>query len=687
MLFCFNFIETGLGQQKGAGPVKPGVLVPPNEVEPHVEPPSETCFDEEEGKEGMWKFRPVEATQSNGILKYFWLGGIGGKIENNLVGINTSRPSSVLEVNFPRNRRAGAAPGLSVTTGESCSKVGLVAGSIREFPSWVGSYAADGEDIPSGMPFQVRAGLAKPGGFWNPSEGTFIHLNPEKRAIGVNTNAPNATLDVRGDVHADLDIRTDRHLFVAQNASIGFENDETPPQNPNGLTVAGKVDANDLHVAGNARVGSSQVSNLSAGLVSASSDGFLQNSTAGQVRSLLDIEGTDNILPVFKTGGGLGNSPIRMGTTEDGFLAIGYGLSSYTSPLRAHHQFGDLLTLHVDGGSSQLGYNTYTKVISNTVFNYPRILTNKGASKMIQGNDGSITFRNLASAENSEWRSCLSISAQANVGIGLENPEERLHVSGNVFSENLKLSGNTARPLGVGWVFRDNEGWISTKTKEQIISDLGLGAAATAGTAKKMVRYNSSGALSPAKMQEEENGDVRIGELIAGVANSANAGASLYFNGGQSINPQISGNLENMDALYMQRYNEGQDKTTLRINVGDDGGQDKVEIGFYHHNQSGWKQAVALYASGEVHAKKVKVTLDAFPDYVFKPNYKLRSLKETEEFIAQNGHLPEVPCAEEVAENGADLGELNKILLKKVEELTLHLIRMEKEIEALKATK
>ena len=109
--------------------------------------------------------------------------------------------------------------------------------------------------------------------------------------------------------------------------------------------------------------------------------------------------------------------------------------------------------------------------------------------------------------------------------------------------------------------------------------------------------------------------------------------------------------------------------------------------------------------------KKVKVTLDAFPDYVFKPDYKLRSLKETEEFIAQNGHpelssgqaLPEVLpkqvrdrlCAEEVAENGADLGELNKILLKKIEEdlsrtcfgMTLHLIRMEKEIEELKKVK
>jgi len=88
--------------------------------------------------------------------------------------------------------------------------------------------------------------------------------------------------------------------------------------------------------------------------------------------------------------------------------------------------------------------------------------------------------------------------------------------------------------------------------------------------------------------------------------------------------------------------------------------------------------------NGSILARKVKVTLDYFPDYVFKPGYKLRSLKETEDFIALNGHLPEVPCAEEVAENGADLGELNKILLKKIEEITLHLIRLEKEVNALK---
>jgi hypothetical protein len=115
----------------------------------------------------------------------------------------------------------------------------LVAGSKREFPSWVGSYSAKEEAIPSGMPFQVRAGLAEPGGFWDPSEGTFIHLNPENRAIGVNTNAPNATLDVRGDVHADLDIKTDQNLHAFQGANVGYG--ALTSTVPNGLAVAGRV--------------------------------------------------------------------------------------------------------------------------------------------------------------------------------------------------------------------------------------------------------------------------------------------------------------------------------------------------------------------------------------------------------------------------------------------------------------
>jgi hypothetical protein len=68
---------------------------------------------------------------------------------------------------------------------------------------------------------------------------------------------------------------------------------------------------------------------------------------------------------------------------------------------------------------------------------------------------------------------------------------------------------------------------------------------------------------------------------------------------------------------------------------------------------------------------------------------------KTAHIITRNGHpeassgqaLPEVPCAEEIEQNGADLGELNKILLKKIEEMTLHMIRMQKELDILKSQK
>lgn len=73
-----------------------------------------------------------------------------------------------------------------------------------------------------------------------------------------------------------------------------------------------------------------------------------------------------------------------------------------------------------------------------------------------------------------------------------------------------------------------------------------------------------------------------------------------------------------------------------------------------------------------------------FPDYVFTNDYKLMSLPELKDYIKENNHLPEVPSAKDVEENGLKLGEMNVILLKKIEELTLYTIGQQKEIDALK---
>jgi len=85
-----------------------------------------------------------------------------------------------------------------------------------------------------------------------------------------------------------------------------------------------------------------------------------------------------------------------------------------------------------------------------------------------------------------------------------------------------------------------------------------------------------------------------------------------------------------------------------------------------------------LVVKGKIIAEEIKVQAVNWPDYVFKPDYKLTSLAQTELFIQENGHLPEVPSAKQIKEEGLSVGEMNKLMMKKIEELTLHLIEKEK---------
>jgi hypothetical protein len=71
----------------------------------------------------------------------------------------------------------------------------------------------------------------------------------------------------------------------------------------------------------------------------------------------------------------------------------------------------------------------------------------------------------------------------------------------------------------------------------------------------------------------------------------------------------------------------------------------------------------------------------SWPDYVFKPAYSLPSLAEVKTYIDQNHHLPEIPSAEQIEKDGLNLGEMNKLLVKKVEELTLYLIELNKQVK------
>lgn len=92
-----------------------------------------------------------------------------------------------------------------------------------------------------------------------------------------------------------------------------------------------------------------------------------------------------------------------------------------------------------------------------------------------------------------------------------------------------------------------------------------------------------------------------------------------------------------------------------------------------------------LSINGNIRCKQVQVSLTGWADFVFEEDYDLMPLHDVEAFIKQNKHLPGVPSADEVMTHGANLGEMDAILLQKIEELTLYLIELKKENEALKS--
>jgi hypothetical protein len=91
-----------------------------------------------------------------------------------------------------------------------------------------------------------------------------------------------------------------------------------------------------------------------------------------------------------------------------------------------------------------------------------------------------------------------------------------------------------------------------------------------------------------------------------------------------------------------------------------------------------------LSVNGTVRAKEVIVDT-GWSDYVFDPSYKLKALSEVEAYVKTEKHLPGIPSAQEVADHGVSMGEMQAKLLAKIEELTLHQIEQEKEIKALRA--
>ena len=102
-----------------------------------------------------------------------------------------------------------------------------------------------------------------------------------------------------------------------------------------------------------------------------------------------------------------------------------------------------------------------------------------------------------------------------------------------------------------------------------------------------------------------------------------------------------------------------------------------------------------LSVNGKILCEEVEVVVSVAPDYVFqkyflgnsnlKPDYVMPTLNEVEDFIKKNHHLPEVPSAQEIIDEGLQLKEMTNLLLQKIEELTLYTLEQEKRIKELES--
>lgn len=96
---------------------------------------------------------------------------------------------------------------------------------------------------------------------------------------------------------------------------------------------------------------------------------------------------------------------------------------------------------------------------------------------------------------------------------------------------------------------------------------------------------------------------------------------------------------------------------------------------------NGGSRNFQIMGDGTTYSREVFVNMTNFPDYVFASDYDLMPLSKVEAYILENKHLPGIPSAKEMEEKPLGLAELNKLYLEKIEELTLHVIELNKKVE------
>jgi hypothetical protein len=272
----------------------------------------------------------------------------------------------------------------------------------------------------------------------------------------------------------------------------------------------------------------------------------------------------------------------------------------------------------------------------------------------------------------------IGTSTSGNVGVGIQYAQEKLTISGG----NVQISPSTNTTNGfIGkYSFSPGAGYfVNPSAYMGGVYEGGSwynGAALVFATSSGPDITNASYAVE--RMRINKDGNVGIGTT------SPNNKLHLYSTIGPVAMTLQTGN------SYAYLVNDGsnvvlasdQGSTGFKLLVNRSAPDNSMLINSAGNIGIGTTQpAYKLDVLGTIRAREVKVDLSGQADFVFAPTYQLRPLSEVEKYVKANSHLPEIPSAAEVAQNGLSLGDMQNKLLQKVEELTLYSIEQDKKIQ------